>query len=232
MFNEEYFELYKQLEKLTKADPSLPIYNSPKEPELPDYIEKDSQFGHLGNRFSYKKFISFNPDAGIHISIDGNSIGALSSRHGHLMGNEAIRFIFESISDLAKTHRLHAFRTSGDKAKVIAKTPEQGVQFVKELEQIIDSSPVLAGTEHKVTVAVGIGYTPIQSEEALAEAKDILGDMVNSSRVKKFQLGKEPYVYVSKLHNAPPDSWKPLNATKNFSEAIVPRGLKLQHPLK
>jgi GGDEF domain-containing protein len=232
MFNEDYFELLKGMENLQKMDPSLPIYEKPAEPEFPDHIEKDSQFPDFGNLFSYKKFVAFNKNSGVHVTIDGNSVGALSDTHGQLMGDEGVSLMFNSILELSKKYKVHAFRVSGDKSRIIFKSPQEALGFTKELEQKLDETEVLSGTNHKFTVSVGIGYSPGQAEQALQEAKDILGGMINSQRVKHFDLGKEPFIHVSKLHEAPPDDWRPLEKSKTYLETIVPRGLKLQHPLK
>jgi diguanylate cyclase (GGDEF)-like protein len=245
MFDDEkYSKFFTALEALSKTDMSvmdainIARKHNPKAGKvLARHVFTDSMVPKVGNTFAYKDFLSRNQNTGIHLSLDANGFGSINKEHGHPVGDEAIKHLFNTVSDVSRKYGLKAFRVGGDEGRLHAPTPARAEGFVKELKERLANSPNVAGTNHKLSVSVGIGYSPEHAEQALIRAKDQLGPLVDGKRIKTFPLGKEPTVHHSLLHENPPPLWRPQTGTfpalphEEVKETATP-GLKLHNPLK
>lgn len=245
MFDDDkYSKIIEGLEELAKVDMSLMAAlgaarknNQAAGKVLARHLFTDSMVPRVGNSFAYKDFLSRNKDSGVHLSLDANGFGSINKEHGFETGNEAIKHLFNTVSDVSRKYGLKAFRVGGDEGRLHAPTPERAEGFIKELKEKLGSLPNVPGTDHKMSVSVGMGYSPEHAEQALMHAKDQLGPLVNGKRMKTFQLGKEPTVHHSLLHENPPPTWRPhSNPAKplpheEVKDTATP-GLKLANPLK
>jgi diguanylate cyclase (GGDEF)-like protein len=245
MFDDDkYIKIFDSLETLIKADTSLEDAlravrrTYPKEGSvLARHLYVDSMTGKVGNKKAYSDFLSRHGNSGIHLSLDANGFGSINKEYGHSKGDEAIKQLFSTISDVSRKYSLKAFRTGGDEGRLHAPTPERANGFIKELKDRLEKAPALPGTKHKLSVSVGIGYTPDHAEKALIEAKNQLGPMIEGSRKKAQPPGAEPTVFHSLLHEAPPENWRPSSGKipqmpHEEEQGVVPSKLKIANPLK
>lgn len=240
MFNDDsYSNNYKIFEVLTKSDIKLAKAlgiakreDSKAGKVLANHIYRDTMCPKIGNMFAYKDFLARHFNSGIHISLDGNGISSINKEYGFEAGNEAIKTLFNIISGISRKYGLKAFRVGGDEGRLHAPTPERANGFLKELKQKLESSPALSGTNHKISVAIGMGYSPDHAEQSLIKAKDKLGPLVSGKRVKEFKPGEEPVVIYSALEESPPPGWRPSTNIHHEEEPVIPSALKLNNPLK
>ncbi len=245
MFDDEkYAKLVERLEDLAKGDMGLMDalgitrqHNPAAGKVLARHLFTDTMVPKVGNAFAYKDFLSRNRDNGIHLSLDANGFGSINKEHGFETGNEAIKHLFNTVSDVSRKYGLKAFRVGGDEGRLHAPTPARAEGFIKELKDKLANSPNVAGTDHKMSVSIGLGYSPEHAEQALMHAKDQLGPLVNGKRMKTFPAGKEPTVSHSLLHENPPNTWRPHTGNmaplphEEVKETATP-GLKLHNPMK
>lgn len=240
--DDKYSDLFKVFENLSKEEPSLgealksiKATNPKAHKVLARHLYTDTMVPRIGNSFAYKDFLTRHGNSGIHLSLDANSFGSINKEHGFEKGNEAIKKLFNTISDISRKYGMKAFRVGGDEGRLHAPTPERANGFLKELKSSLETSPLLSGTNHRISVAVGVGYTPEHAEQSLIRAKDKLGPLISGKRVKEFKPGEEPTVSHSALEETPPAHWKPSNHVHKDSQMIEPvtnPALKLANPLK
>jgi GGDEF domain-containing protein len=237
MSDNKYSDIYLLMEELAKQDKSLEKgFQDPtaETEDHPEHYYNDAMIPKLGNKFAYSKFIPFNRNKGVHLGLDVNGMGEINTQHGIETGNGAIKELFELISDLALDYGLQAFRTGGDKGRLFSSNSEKANEFATNLQAKLEGMAPVKGTSHKMSVSVGIGYTPEHADRALSAAKDVIGTIVNGKRVKKFKPGAEPVIIHSLLSESPPADWKPAVERESYGrkEDAIPGGLKLNNPLK
>lgn len=259
MFDDDiYNNIINNIKELAKADLSLEdafgIINHP-DSSIEDrkkagkvferHIYFDTLIPKVGNLKAYKDFLSRNKDTGVHLSMDANSFGAINKEHGFDAGNAAISQMFNGISDISRKHGLKFFRVGGDEGRLHAPTQEKANAFIKDMKAHLDGAPTVrfqneAGqevdTKHKVSVSVGVGYSPEHAEKALIHAKNNLGPLGSDGhRIKHNLPGQEKTVVHSLLHEPPPPHWRPSTATAKpmpVESAAPAPGLKYSNPLK
>lgn len=244
-YDDKYSKFYNLFKKLSKADMGVQdALNAVRQlhPEaahaLARHIYTDQMVPKVGNAFAYRDFLTRHGNSGVHLSIDGNGVSSLNKIHGFESGDEGIKHLFNTISEVSRKHGLKAFRIGGDEARLHAPTPEKAEAFTKELKQALDSAPVIPGTNHRITAAIGTGYSPEHAEKALIHAKDKLGPLVGHKRQKTHLPGAEPTVDHSLLHESPPEGWTPHTGEipklhyEQGPYAAPPEGLKYANPLK
>ncbi len=244
MFNDDkYNNLVQSFEELAKIDMTLTDalrvarQHSPAAGKvLARHMYTDAMVPKVGNSFAYKDFLTRNRNSGIHLSLDANGFGSINKVHGFETGNDAIKSLFNTVSDVSRKYGLKAFRVGGDEGRLHAPTPERANGFIKELKERLSQAPKLPGTEHRLSVSVGMGYSPEHAEQSLLHAKDQLGPLIDGKRHKTNQLGDEPTVSHSLLHETPPPGWRPHVGSfpalphEQVKETNTP-GLKLKNPL-
>ncbi len=242
--NDNYNNLFQTIEGLAKVDMSIADalrvtrqHNPTAGKVLARHMYTDAMVPKIGNSFAYRDFLTRNRSTGVHLSLDANGFGSINKEHGFETGNEAIKTLFNTVSDVSRKYGLKAFRVGGDEGRLHAPTPERAQGFIKELKEKLSGAPNLPGTNHKLSVSVGMGYSPEHAEQALLYAKDQLGPLVNGKRMKNNALGAEPTVAHSLLHEQPPQEWRPHTGTftalphEQVKETNSP-GLKMNNPLK
>lgn len=237
--DDKYQKIHKNLKDLRKVDMGLMealkiarAHNPDAGNALARHIFLDTLVPRVGNSFAYKDFLSRHNNSGVHLSLDANSFGAINKEHGFEAGNEAIKQLFNTVSDVSRKYGLKAFRVGGDEGRLHASTPERAHGFINELKERLDSAPHLDGTDHRLSVSVGLGYTPEHAEQALMRAKDQLGPLELGKRKKMWAPGKEPTVAHSLLHESPPPHWRPSTASVPAAAQEPISALKISNPLK
>lgn len=239
--NDDFSNFYSILEDLSKADLSLSNALSEMKKVSPSaskaiakHLYIDTLTNCVGNLFAYNDFLTRNNNTAIHISLDFNGLKNINDEHGHIVGDQAIKQGFKIISEVSRKYGLKAFRTGGDESRLHAPTTERANGFVKELTQRLEASPKIAG-QHRLSVSIGLGYSPEHAEKALIKAKDQLGPLVDGKRQKINKPGEEKTVYHSLLNESPPDNWKPFSGKIQPVQNEAPSvdsPLKLNNPLK
>ncbi len=245
MFDEnKYNKFYSVAKELLKSDVSLTDalkiarqHNPQAGQVLARHIYTDSLIPKVGNSYAYKDFLTRHGNDGIHVSMDANSFGSINKEHGFETGNEAIKHLFNTASEVSRKFGGKAFRTGGDEGRLHFPTPERALGFAKELKEKLGQSEKIGG-KHQLSVSLGIGYNPGQAEKSLIMAKDQLGSLSNGKRQKLAAPGSEPTVWHSVLHEPPPANWRPA-AGKSDKEPhedgqkeIDTNGLKFNNPVK
>lgn len=243
MDSNKYSKLRENLETLAKADMSLSEalalarkHNPEAGKILAGHIYKDRLVPKVGNRFAYEDFLKRHGNSGVHLSMDANSFGAINKEHGFETGDEAIKQLFNTASDVSRKYGLKLFRVGGDEGRLHASSPERANAFLKEFKDKLAKNPKIAG-QHQISASIGVGYNPEHAERALIQAKDKLGPLVNGKRNKINKPGEEETVFHSLLHESPPANWHPsvgkvppMPHEENTS--TTPSALKLNNPLK
>jgi len=240
MINDKLKKNAAVFEELGKSDISLSEalkitrQNNPQAGKvLAKHIYTDSMTGgKIGNYHAYKDFLSRHQNAGIHLSVDGNSFGSINKDHGWEMGNEAIKQLFGAMSEVSRKYGLKLFRTGGDEGRLHASTPERANGFVKELTEKLAQMHKVGGN-HQLSVSVGMGYTPEHAEKAMILAKQQLGPILDGKRQKIAKPGLEPSVSHSLLHEPPPQGWRPAQQSlTGGTKKLDFGGMKLANPMK
>ncbi len=257
--DEKYNKIFQNLKALAKNDLSLDeAFNILHKPDASHedrakassvfkrHIYFDTLVPRVGNVKAYRDFLTRNKDSGVHLSLDGNSFGAINKEHGFEAGDAAIKHIFNTVSTISRKHGLKCFRVGGDEGRLHAPNEEKAKAFVNELRSTLGESPPVSfnneeghevNTGHKASVSVGIGYTPEHAEKALIHAKDQLGPLgADGKRSKYNPPGKEQTVHHSLLHETPPPHWRPFTGNTPSepepTQAAPAPGLKYSNPLK
>lgn len=241
-FDNEYQKLYETFEELSKVDLNVGQALKAAKKASPEaakvlarHIYLDQLTGNVGNAFAYKDFLSRNQNNGVHVSLDANGFGAINKEHGFEKGNEAIKHLFGAVSEASRQVHGKAFRPGGDEGRLHFSTQEKAEGFVKLLKEKLNALPHVPGTNHKLSVSVGLGYSPEHAEKALTLAKDQLGPLVNGKRQKINLPGSEPTVHHSLLHESPPENWRPavgkVTPPHEVHVTVPDQGLKLHNPL-
>jgi len=227
---------------LIKADRSLfPKLKTPEDikPKLDKVKDKhlflDSMVGNVGNVFAYHNTIQKYPNSGIHIAVNANSFNDINSQFGTKIGDNAIQMLFKTIASVAQKHQMPVFRTRGDEARLLALDEDSAKAFSDELFQELDQSEKVKG-QHKLSVSVGVGYTPQGATESLSYAKHQLSHQNSAGQVERLaKPGTETNAVYSSLPKGPPPDWRPvlggMDFGYTFDDTLVSPGLKLAKPL-
>lgn len=140
---------------------------------LSKHLFTDTLVPAVGNKLAYKDFLS-RPRQGVHIRIDGNSMGDINKVHGFDVGNEAIVALFHAARQAMDeaVGRKHAklFRIGGDEAHGFVQNPEQAAAFARAFRAKMEAIPAIKGT-HNISASIGYGSSPQNAEEAMITAK-------------------------------------------------------------
>ena len=175
---------------------------------LARHIYTDTLVPRVGNNYAYNDFLSRHRNSGVHVSMDANSFGAINKEHGFEHGNEAIKQMFNTASDVSRKHGGKLFRVGGDEGRLHFPNEERALGFAQEFKDRLSQNPKIAG-KHQVSVSMGIGHNPEHAEKALLSAKDQLGPLVEGKRAKIAPPGQEATVWHSALHEPKPPNWTP-----------------------
>ena len=238
MFNELYQGFYNLIQDLAKSDVSLSEalansqVNNPKHsPEdLPDHLSKDILTG-VGNLYAFNNFKHHFGHKGIHLVFDSNSHSNINKEHGFKVGDEAIKSLFTVIKDVADKQGMKVFRTHGDEGHLHTDSTEKADNFVKEVSKKLDSIPLVSG-KHKLSLSIGLGYTPEHAQQALFNAKKQLSQDINGQPHRYNLPGEEKTVFHSLLHETPPSHWRPEMGEAKDETLMGDSVLKLTNPLK
>jgi hypothetical protein len=186
------------------------------------------------NIYSFNKFKSLNPNCGIYILIDANGFDSINMESGHEIGNEAIKKLLEAISDSAKRYGLKAFRLAGARCMVHAPNTEMATMFDQDVQKSVAALPLVGG-RHKMSVCIGMGYSPEHAENALSISKRGLSNFDTGVERRISPPGAEQTLSHSLLHESPNVDWRPLIGYSEYApheeiQPILPKEVK--SPLK
>jgi GGDEF domain-containing protein len=240
--NDKYSKIYNVFSDLAKSDSNQELKTAlatirKHSPESGKVIAKhiyiDTLTGNVGNRFAWINFLKKHSRDGIHLAGDLNSFRHLNNTQGHDVGDQAIKTFFNISTKISRKFGGKQFRPHGDESKLWFPTPERAQGYIEELKKALNEQEKIGG-QHKISVAMGQGYTPEHAEKALMSAKDLLGPLVGDKRQRFNPPGQEETVFFSLLHEHPPMDWRPAVdfEPRQKSETIDTNGLKLANPLK
>jgi GGDEF domain-containing protein len=238
-----YHDNIKLFTDLMKADRKLfPALKHPDDvkPKLDKITDKhmflDSMVGNVGNRFAYHNLIQRYGNQGVHIAINANSFNDINSQFGNKAGDSAIQELFSVISAVAGKHAMPVFRVRGDEARLLADDEDSAQAFANELFQALEQKNKVQG-QHKLTVAVGMGFNPQLADESLSYAKHQLSHRNESGMVERLaKPGNEVNTIHSSLNQGAPPDWRPLMKQSidfgyTFDDTLASSGLEFNKPL-
>ena len=236
----KYHKFAEAAQKLLKSDISLSEalkiarqHNPEAAKVLARHIYTDTLVPKVGNKFAYNDFLSRHRNSGVHISMDANSFGSINKEHGFEYGNEAIKQMFNTASEVSRQFSGKLFRVGGDEGRLYFPNEEKAVGFANEFKKKLAQNPKIAG-KHQVSVAMGIGWSPEQAEKALISAKDQLGPLAEGKRQKIAPPGQEATVWHSLLHEPKSPNWRPATQSHSNKEGmgVETSGMKFKNPVE
>jgi GGDEF domain-containing protein len=200
----------------------------------PKHIYKDTLVPEMGNVFSFNSFLKQNQNCGIFVIIDANDFNSINVNSGYAAGNDAIKTLMGCIVQTASATNCKAFRLAGAQVLVHAPNMDKVAVFVDNLKKAVMALPMVDG-KHKMSVCVGLGYSPEHAEMALKIAKQKLSNIDNGIERRVNLPGQEETVVHSLLGESANADWRPLlgyseDAPHEEMKTVLPKEVK--SPLK
>jgi hypothetical protein len=211
-----------------KIEDTYPTDNT--QQQFPKHIYKDMSVPQMGNIYSFNQFKVQNPNCGVYILIDANDFNSINTASGHEIGNEAIKTLLGAISDAAKRYGLKAFRLAGACCMVHAPNTEHATMFDNDVQKAVAALPLVGG-KHKMSVCIGMGYSPEHAQNALSISKRGLSSLDTGVERRVNPPGAEQTLSHSLLHESPNVDWRPLLGYSEYApheemEPILPKEVK------
>lgn len=185
-------------------------------PESADFLARrmftDTLVPEVGNKLAWDDFQSRPRKGGVHVMIDGNSLGPLNKIHGQSAGDTAIRAMFGALSKSSRVFRGKIFRVGGDEGRAYFEKPEHAYAFAREVRKQLEAIPPIKG-QHHLSVSIGFASSPEEAEQALIHAK-------NAKKAAGYAVGHEQ----THAHSLLPGAEGPVNVAppSPFPEELKP----------
>jgi len=108
---------------------------------------------------------------GVHVKLDLNDLKALNDKHGHEVGNQAIKAFAGAALAAARAHKGQLFRTGGDEFDAHFAAPEQAYGFLRHAHAGVGGVVPLGGS-HRPSFCAGVGSSPDHADKAMYHAKE------------------------------------------------------------